>query len=167
MKKLYPKGSTLIEVLISLIIFSIGTLGLGKFQGFILQSTSLAKQRTEALLEAKNIIESLKLGNNKTSTGERQTQGSNTVFTTNWELSPKENSGTILDATISWPDRNNVGEKNQPKASHHTTIHFKSIIPTQSYAEDSLNFKIANTNYVSLRQFNDENMSVENEINNN
>ena len=48
--------------MLSIVVFSIGALSLGHFQGFLIQSTSLAKQRTEALLEVQNVIESLKIG---------------------------------------------------------------------------------------------------------
>jgi len=148
------KGSTLIEVLVSLVIFSIGALGLSNFQSFILQSTSLAKQRTEALLEANNMIESLKVNQVEDikSQGKHLTQGSNTLFTTRWEKSAQENWGTMLETTISWPDRNNIDKNIKPLASQQTTLSFKSIIPAQPYSDDSLKFKIANTNYISLTQ---------------
>lgn len=163
-KKRNSKGSTLIEVLLSLVIFSIGALGLSNFQTFILQSTSLAKQRTEALLEANNMMESLKINqlNKDMSQGKHITQGSNTLFTTYWETSAQENWGTMLETTTSWPDRNNLDENNKPQASQQTTLSFKSIIPTQPYSDDSLRFKIANTNYISLPQTVSSNLKTKN-----
>ncbi len=153
-KKHRSKGSTLIEVLISLVIFSIGALGLSNFQTFILHSTSLAKQRTEALLKANNMIESLKVSqvNKNISQEKHTTQGSNTLFTTYWVKSTQEYWGTMLETTISWPDRNNIDENNKPQASQQTTLSFKSVIPAQPYSDDSLKFKIANTKYVSLHR---------------
>ena len=55
-----PRGLTLIEVFITLIILTGGLLTLAKFQGTLLFSNSLAKQRTEATMLGQKKIEMLR-----------------------------------------------------------------------------------------------------------
>ena len=137
--------------MLSLVVFSIGALSLGHFQGYLIKSTSLAKQRTEALLEVNNVIESLKIGKLEEDVeGKKIIPGSTTTYTASWEKQNLKHGGTMLNTTISWPDRHFVDETNVPQASNHTTLNFTSMIADQLYSNESLPFKMANTTYVTL-----------------
>ena len=142
--------------MVSLIIFSTGVLGLSSFQSFVLQSTALAKQRTEALLVATNVIETIKshsISNlEKQANGKQKQMGSNTEFTTRWDKELKENGDIILNTIISWPDRNHLDDENKPVASPDTTLTFKSTLSRYPYSDDSLTFKQVNKHYISVSQ---------------
>jgi len=51
------KGFALLEVLVAMVIISIGLMSLAKFQSNIMRSNMLAKERTKAVVFAQNGIE--------------------------------------------------------------------------------------------------------------
>ena len=134
------KGFALIEVLIAMVIISVGLLSLAKFQSNIMRSNLLAKERTKAVIFAQDGIEvyrslAVDLADNSTLGGNAVTKTDisnsspyrTTEFTRTQEIKKLENGDIEIAMTVTWPDLNNEGA-----ASEETTVSLTSVISRQA-----------------------------------
>ncbi len=106
-------GFTLVELLVALLVFSVGILGLAKMQTMTIQGNSYSNHFTQALNEANNQIERLSelpLTTAELSLG-AHTTGINPVYQgvtydVSWNVEAIPNSAArSVNVTISWQDK--------------------------------------------------------------
>lgn len=100
-------GMTLIEILIILLVVSVGMAATAKFQGDLLQSGATTKARTQALSFVQSEIETLRMNHGVAAGGSQDdVAGSNTVYDVSWKVNPIAGL-TDTDqytATVVWDD---------------------------------------------------------------
>ena len=100
------RGVTLIEVLIAVLVLSVGLLGLGALQGVALQSGQLSYQRTQATNMAYRVADEFR--------AHRSLQQPPQVIRDNWDTEMAQllpngtlthaRSGDELEITVTWRD---------------------------------------------------------------
>lgn len=117
-------GFSLIEVLVSLVILSVGLIGMAKFQATVLKSGSDSQARSEAItiaqskLEEFKSFETLDAYNNIQSSGdliaeaesvgdtlEFSVAGTNANYTVDWSITENNNPNYLeVTVTVAWND---------------------------------------------------------------
>ena len=110
-------GITLIELLVTLLILTIGIAGLVKFQGSYFYYSDVSKQRQEALLLAKTKMAALRnfqvlptttgyAAYDDITSGSASTTQNNATYTTTWTITDHTNpSYKTANIVVSWTDR--------------------------------------------------------------
>lgn len=113
------KGVTLVELLVTLFILTIGISALIKFQGNYFYYGDLSKQRSEAVILAKSKLATLRnyqvlsttSGYNAyedISSGTSTTTATNTTYTITWSVTENTSPAyKTINVVVSWVDRNN------------------------------------------------------------
>ncbi len=130
-----PDGFTLLEVLIAIVIASIGLFGLSMMQGTAIQGNSFARKMTHATILAQQKLEELqsaeldpdgiettplsvtenpdwKVESNLDENGNASNHG---IFTRSYKIEANDNDASfsrLVTVTVSWDDKNG-GEDNQ------------------------------------------------------
>jgi type IV pilus modification protein PilV len=116
------QGITLIELLITLMVLTIGIAALIKFQGSYFYYYDVSKQRAEALVIAKKKMESLrayevipttasKVAYNDIVSGSSSSTGSNASYTTTWTVTTNTDPDyKTVNMVVSWTDRRGVSQ---------------------------------------------------------
>ncbi len=103
-------GMSLIEILIILLVVSVGMAATAKFQGDLLQSGATTKARTQALSFVQNEIETLRMNHGVAAGGSQDdVAGSNAVYDVSWKVTAIAGL-TDTDqytATVIWNDNQN------------------------------------------------------------
>lgn len=109
-------GFSLVETLIAIAVLAVGLASMAKFQGTVLQDSSLAKARTEAAALGESRIDQLRVfadlnGYNAivagTDTVTAANAGSNTAYTRTWTVATNTNPPhKVLTMQVTWPDKN-------------------------------------------------------------
>lgn len=111
-------GFSLMEVLICILVLSVGLLSLGRFQATLINDESLGKQRLEAVNLAQAKLESLRnfqVINTTTGsfayqnivTGSDSVSASSASYTRNWFVSTSTTPAyKTVTVTLSWTDQN-------------------------------------------------------------
>lgn len=111
-------GFAMVEVLVTLLILAGGLLAVGKFQGTLIENSSLAKQRTEAVMLGQQKIESLrayevltittgKFAYANIATGADTINGANAIYTRSWIVTASNSPAPAyksITMTVSWTD---------------------------------------------------------------
>ena len=108
-------GFSLAEILISLVIFSVGSVGVGKLYGSMINGSVDSKNRFEAATLAEARLETLrfahKVGDTAALTSLNvprvipSTGNSNTIFTEQWTVTDLGQGQATIVSTISWQDQ--------------------------------------------------------------
>lgn len=116
------RGVGLLELMITLVVFSIGIAALFKFQSQYFYYYDVGKQRTEALVIAKNKIEALRAFEVITTTtgkvayddivsGTATTTGNNASYTNTWTVTTNANPDyKNVTSVVSWTDRRGTAQ---------------------------------------------------------
>ena len=104
-------GFSLAEILISLVIISVGTVGVGKLYASMIIGNSDSKNRFEASTLAEAKLESLrfshKVGDSAAlANGEEEFQGANGTFILTWGSKTVGQGQAVLVSTVKWKNRN-------------------------------------------------------------
>lgn len=111
------RGVGLLELMITLLVFSIGIISLFKFMSQYAYYYDLNKQRAEALVIAKNKIEALrgfeviatttgKVAYDDIVTGNATTVGNNASYTNTWTVTTNTNPDyKVVNEVVTWTDR--------------------------------------------------------------
>lgn len=111
------RGVGLLELIVTLLVFSIGIAALIKFQGQYFYYYDVSKQRSEAVILAKNKIESLrnyeviatttgKVAYADIVTGSSTTAGNNASYTIAWTVTTNTNPDyKNINTVVTWTDR--------------------------------------------------------------
>lgn len=105
-----PKGFSLIEVLIALLILSVTLLGLASLMATTIKYNSFGGHMTEATNFAQDRLEQLKTTPWKTlaSGFDQMTGSTGIVYSRNWKVVPNpDDTLRTVTITINWTDRNN------------------------------------------------------------
>jgi type IV pilus assembly protein PilV len=120
MHKSNQKGVTLIELLVTLLILTIGIAGLIKFQMTYFYYSDLSKQRAEAVFLAKTKMDALRafqtipttsgqFAYNDIASGSSTSAGNNATYSINWTVTTHTNPNyKTVNITVSWTDRRNA-----------------------------------------------------------
>ncbi|HFE37167.1 MAG TPA: prepilin-type N-terminal cleavage/methylation domain-containing protein [Gammaproteobacteria bacterium] len=144
-QKNFDKGFTLLELLIAMLILSVGLLSLTKFQSSIMRSNILAKERTKAIAFAQDGIEEqrsylLRLTDNSKLGGlsvnevdvklqlDNESLYRTTRFTRQQKITKLPNGDIEIAMEVSWPDL----DKDDGSASEATRIYLTSLISRQA-----------------------------------
>jgi type IV pilus assembly protein PilV len=103
-----PAGFTLLEILIALIIFSIGILALTSLSVTATRTGSYGGHMTEAVTFAQDKLEELKVNSWEkiVSGGDQKTGPTGINYTRNWKVLEKETRNLkTVSITIDWKDR--------------------------------------------------------------
>lgn len=115
-------GFSLMEVLLCILILSVGLLSLGRFQATLINNESLGKQRLEAVNLAQAKIESLRnfqVINTTTGsfayqdivTGSDSISASNATYARSWLVATSTTPAyKTVTVTLSWTDQNGRGQ---------------------------------------------------------
>lgn len=116
----YQAGFSLVEIMASLFILSVGLLGLAKFQGNIWYYVSIARQQAEAAIIGEQKLENLRsfevINNtsgytsyNSIATGSATTSGLDANYALAWTVTAATNpTYKTVDLTVSWTDRRSL-----------------------------------------------------------
>jgi type IV pilus modification protein PilV len=122
MNKFNQKGVTLIELLVTLLILTIGIAALIKFQMTYFYYYDLSKQRAEAIFLAKAKMDALrafetipttsgKFAYNDIVSGSSTSTGNNATYSINWTVTTYTNPNyKTVNITVSWTDRRNAAK---------------------------------------------------------
>ncbi len=137
------KGFTLLEVLVALVILSIGLLSLAKFQTSVMRSNVIAKERTKAVILAREVIENYRIFsvdsiNDNTFEINNTALNRTTNFSRTYETQTLINGDMRISVTVTWPDLNN----DKGKATDETTIRLGSVISTQELNRNMAKLKL-------------------------
>lgn len=109
-------GFAMVEVLVTLLILAGGLLAVGKFQGTLIENSSLAKQRTEAVMLGQQKIESLrayevlttttgKFAYADIATGSDTVNGANAAYNRSWTVAASSSPAyKSIAMTVGWTD---------------------------------------------------------------
>lgn len=109
-------GFAMVEVLVTLLILAGGLLAVGKFQGTLIENSSLAKQRTEAVMLGQQKIESLrayevlttttgKFAYADIATGADTVNGTNATYARSWAVAASSSPAyKRIAMTVGWTD---------------------------------------------------------------
>lgn len=117
------KGFSLAEILLSLVIVSVGTIGIGKLYASMISGNVDSKNRFQAATFAEAKLESLRFSNkvgDTVSSGTEDVTKENNTYRITWTTEDLGKGQTSLTTTVQWLDRN--GEY-----SDDTTITLSSI----------------------------------------
>lgn len=100
------QGMTLIEILIVLLVVSVGMTATAKFQGDLLRTGADTKARTEALAVLQNQLEQLRISHGAAANGsEDSISGSNAEYELGWLVTdPGLGNTREYSARVSWKD---------------------------------------------------------------
>lgn len=108
-------GFSLVETLIAIVVLAVGLISMARFQGTVLQDSSLAKARTEATVQGETKIDQLRVfadinGYNAIVTGTdtvtAAAAGSNTAYTRAWTVTDDVvTPHKLLTMQVTWPDK--------------------------------------------------------------
>lgn len=120
--KAASKGFSLIEVLVTFVVLSIGLMGIARFQATMQQGNTLAKERTEAAMLAQKKMEQFRSYRStavsasefdygdifSSSSATKETiNGTNAVYTREWEVIPTVVNAAYqyktITVTVTWP----------------------------------------------------------------
>ena len=116
------KGFSFVEVLVSLVILSVGLIGTGKYQGTLLKTSSDVQARSQAINIAQKKIEEIKAYENLTafadikssdtliaeaaaagSSLDFSTTGTNTIYALDWTVMQYTNPDYVeIEVVVSW-----------------------------------------------------------------
>lgn len=104
------RGFSLIEVLITLVVLGAGLMALARFQATVLQDSSLAKQRTEAVTAGQSMLEQFRgfttLVQYDAFQDDSDTfDGDNTAYTRDWQFNPVSPDFSTVTMDVAWPDK--------------------------------------------------------------
>lgn len=121
-------GFSLIEVLVSLVILSVGLLSLAKFQTNIMRSNIQAKERTDATLLAQEVIDiyrSETIG--QISVPEFVDDYQTTSFTVTQRVRVLSMDEKEIKVTVTWPDMAHA----DAEVTDETTVSLMSVVSEQ------------------------------------
>lgn len=122
MNRMKTQGVGLVELMITLLVFSIGIVALLKYQSNYFYYYDISKQRSEAMSLAKNRIATLrdfeviptttgKVAYTDIASGTTTSQGNNTTYTiTTTVTSHSSPDYKNIDVKVSWTDRRNANQ---------------------------------------------------------
>lgn len=104
-------GFSLAEILVSLVIVSVGSIGVGKLYTSMITGNADSKNRFEAATLAEAKLESLRFSHKVGDTiaitpGTEEYQGSNNTYVLSWEVNDIGQGQATLKSTVKWKDRN-------------------------------------------------------------
>ena len=104
-------GFSLAEILFSMVIISVGTVGVGKLYASMITGNADSKNRFEAATLAEAKLESLRFSHKigdmtALAANTEDYQGANTTYVLNWESSEIGQGQAVLISTVKWKDRN-------------------------------------------------------------
>lgn len=109
-------GMTLIEILIIVLVVSVGMAATAKFQGDLLQSGATTKARTQALSFIQNEIEVLRMNHGIAAAGSQDdVAGSNALYDLSWDVTALAGLADTdqYTATVAWKDNQNRAQSVQ------------------------------------------------------
>ncbi|WP_140054470.1 hypothetical protein [Oceanospirillum sanctuarii] len=109
-------GMTLIEILIIVLVVSVGMAATAKFQGDLLQSGATTKARTQALAFVQNEIETLRMNHGVAAAGSQDdVAGSNASYDVSWSVTALAGLANTdqYTATVAWNDNQNRAQSVQ------------------------------------------------------
>ncbi|MDX1399279.1 MAG: prepilin-type N-terminal cleavage/methylation domain-containing protein, partial [Oceanospirillum sp.] len=98
-------GMTLIEILIVVLVVSVGMAATAKFQGELLQAGATTKARTQALAFVQNEVETLRINHSTAASGSLDdVVGGNATYDVIWSVSPVAGLANTdqYTATVTW-----------------------------------------------------------------
>lgn len=116
-------GLTLIELIVTLLLLTIGVAALVKFQSYYAYTYDISKQRSEALVVASKQLEVLKTFEVLTTTsgkvayqdivsGTSSTSGNNATYTNTWTVTTNTNPDyKVVNIIVSWSDRRGANQQ--------------------------------------------------------
>lgn len=132
------KGMTLIEILIVVLVVSVGMAATAKFQGDLLQSGANTKARTQALTHAQEAVESLRINHSAAANGKTEDiAGSGAEYDLEWTVSDV-GSAKQYTASVIWKDRQDKTQSVQLD----TLLYADSMIGSDT-ADDEVRAKAA------------------------
>jgi len=147
----YITGVSLIEVVIAMLILSVGLLGIGSFQASVTRSSVNALQRTEAVINAQSKIEALRFSDaTEITSGTDAIPSGNTEFSRQWQTNILNKENIEITSIVNWPDLEQSTKSGKLQSSENTRIAVGSVISTQTYTDSSIWFKSANKNFVTI-----------------
>lgn len=119
---IHDKGFSIVEVLVSLVILSVGLIGTGKYQGTLLKNSSDVQSRSQAINIAQRKIEEIKAYKNLTAFSEIKssdtliaealdagtvldfsTTGINTIYNLDWTVLENSNPNYVeIEVIVTW-----------------------------------------------------------------
>ena len=135
-------GFSLIEILLTLAIISVGTIGVGKLYAAMISGNSDASNRFQAATFAEAKLESLrfshKVGDNILPGTETIAKGNNT-YNISWETAEIGKGQASIKTTVQWQDRNGNYSDNTTVSlstiSSQATSILKSLAPAPALPE--------------------------------
>ena len=109
-------GMTLIEILIVVLVVSVGMVATAKFQGELLQSGATTKARTQALAFVQNEVENLRINHGAAAAGSQDdVAAGNATYDVTWSVSPVAGLADTdqYTATVAWNDTQNRAQSVQ------------------------------------------------------
>jgi len=116
-KKRKAKGFSLIEILVTAIILSVGMVGASKFQGSIIQKSTLSHQQVEAVNIAKSLIEpTIHFSTSKQyedflalGAGESNVDGTIDTYKGQWSIAKTDNSRAAnVTLSVGWGENESI-----------------------------------------------------------
>ncbi len=132
------RGFSLLEVLITLVVLSTGLMAMAKFQGQLIQSSALAKNRTIAINLAQDKIEGLRSHDFARLAGGSDTidgavlAGISEHYLRTWEIT-RSATGATIEVTVEWDDYTST----TGGVSEHTSIQLVTQISSSSFVESA------------------------------
>lgn len=105
------KGFTLLEVMITMVIFAIGLLGLASMQVMAIKGNSFGQQMTAASTLAQNQLEEMRQNTGALTNGnDTVTDQNGTIYARTWTVTPNtpQTSMTTVLLTVQWTDSINA-----------------------------------------------------------
>ncbi len=139
------RGFSLIEVLIALVILSVGIISLANFQTDLIRGNTLAKERTEAVVLAQNKIEEArrlfsenpdKIDAFIADLNNTTLSGDNTNFTIGIRKDAMKNGDVVLHLSVTWNDL----ESNN-RVTNDSIVYLTSAVSKQPYDVAALPLK--------------------------
>lgn len=109
-------GMTLIEILIVVLVVSVGMAATAKFQGELLQAGATTKARTQALAFVQNEVENLRINHGAATAGSQDdVVAGNATYDVTWSVSPVAGLANTdqYTATVTWNDNQNRAQSVQ------------------------------------------------------
>lgn len=110
------QGMSLIEILLIVLVVSVGMAATAKFQGDLLQTGATTKARTQALAFVQTEIEALRINHGAAAGGTQDdVAGANTAYDVSWSVSALAGltDTDSYTATVSWSDNQNRSQSVQ------------------------------------------------------
>jgi len=127
-------GFSLVEVLVTLVVITLGTVAVLSFQGSATQESASATVRAEATALANQQLIQLqtmiapdafaKLASNTDGTlADNKIQGKTAVFTRTWQVTPTPSGDNRVDVVVSWLDNAQYASTQQRGPNAHANWH--------------------------------------------